>query len=112
MNYNFLSSHFLIVASGFAPVNSSMTCPFLKSFADGIDIMLYFDDWVGALFVSIFAKISFPSNSFAIFSKTGFNVMHGPHHSAQKSTRTGIVFDFCITSFSNVSSVTLISIIN
>ena len=99
------------MASGWAPVNSSTISPSLKSFTEGIDIMLYFADWVGALSVSIFATISLPSYSFEIFSKIGPSVLQGLHHSAQKSARTGIVFDFCITSFSKVSSVTLISIL-
>lgn len=97
------------MASGCAPVNSSMTSPFLKSFTEGIDIMLYFADRFGALSVSIFATTNLSSNSFAIFSKIGESILQGPHHAAQKSARTGIDFDFSKTSFSNVSSVTLIS---
>ena len=98
------------MASGWAPVNSSMTFPSLKSFTEGTDMTLYFADWVGALSVSIFATISLPSYSVAIFSRTGPSILQGPHHSAQKSARTGVVFDFCITSVSKVSSVTLISV--
>ena len=75
-------------------------------------VMLYFADVFGALSVSIFATTSLLSNSFATFSKVGPSILQGPHHSAQKSTKTGIVFDFSITSFSNVLSVTLISIGN
>ena len=97
------------MASGWAPMNSSITFPSLKSFTEGIHMMPYFADWFGALSVSIFATISFPSNSFEIFSRTGPSILQGPHHSAQKSARTGIVFDFSRTSFSKVSSVTLIS---
>ena len=63
------------------------------------------------LSVSAFATISLPSYAVAIFSRVGARDMQGPHHDAQKSTRTGVVFDFSITSFSNVSSVTLISIV-
>ena len=99
------------MASGWAPVNSSITFPSLKSFTDGTDMTLYFADWVGALSVSIFATIILPSYSVAIFSITGLSILHGPHHSAQKSARTGVVFDFCITSCSKVSSVTCISIL-
>jgi len=64
------------------------------------------------LSVSAFAKISLLSYSFEIFSKTGPSIIHGPHQAAQKSTRTGVVFDFSITSFSKVSSVTSISIVD
>jgi len=100
------------VASGWAPVNSSTTSPFLKSFTEGIDMMPYFVAVIWLLSVSAFAKISLSSYSVAIFSKVGPSIMQGLHQLAQKSTRTGIVFDFSITSFSNVSSVTLISIVN
>ncbi len=99
------------MASGCAPVNSSIIFPSLKSFTDGIDMIPYFADWIGALSVFIFATISLPLYSIAIFSRTGPSILHGPHHSAQKSARTGVVFDFSITSFSNVSSVTLICIL-
>ena len=33
--------------------------------------------------------------------KIGVNCLHGPHHGAQKSTMTGIVFDFSTTSLRN-----------
>ena len=80
----------MIVDSGWAPVNSSTTFPSLKSFTEGIDMMLYFVDWVGALSVSIFATISLPLYSFEIFFRIGFSILQGPHHSAQKSTITGL----------------------
>ncbi len=99
------------MASGWAPVNSSTTFPSLKNFTEGIDIIPYLLAWVWFFSVSAFAKISLPSYSIAIFSKTGPSIIHGPHQLAQKSTRTGIVFDFSITSFSKVSSVTLSSIV-
>jgi len=60
--------------------------------------------------VEAFATINFPSNSFAIFSRVGPSIMQGPHQLAQKSTRTGVVFDFSITSDSKFASVTSISI--
>ena len=37
-NYNFWLSQCFIVDSGWVPMNSSMTSPFLKSFTDGIDM--------------------------------------------------------------------------
>src|SRR5206468_7393834 len=45
-----------------------------------------------------------PWCSLAISSSTGATRRHGPHHAAQKSTRTGL--SACSTSFSNVASVT------
>ena len=98
--------------SGCAPTNSSTTFPSLKSFTEGIDMTLYLLAWFWVLSVSAFATISLPSYSFEIFSRTGPSILQGPHHSAQKSTRTGVVFDFSITSFSKVSSVTSISMIS
>ena len=98
------------MASGCAPTNSSMTFPSLISFTEGIDITPNVSACFWLLSVSAFATISFPSYAVAIFSKVGASILQGPHHDAQKSTRIGVVFDFSITSFLNVSSVTLISI--
>jgi len=42
IDYNFWSSHCLIVASGCAPTNSSTIFPSLKSFTEGIDIRALF----------------------------------------------------------------------
>jgi len=61
--------------------------------------------------VRAFARIILPSKSFATFSRVGFSVMQGPHHVAQKSTRTGISLDFSITSFSKFVSFTSSSMI-
>ena len=51
-----------------------------------------------------FATVMRPSYSFAISSKTGERVLQGPHHSAQKSTKTGCVE--LITSASKEASLT------
>ena len=98
------------MASGCAPTNSSTTFPSLMSFTEGIDMTPNVSAWFWFLSVSAFATISFPSYASAIFFRVGASILHGPHQSAQKSTRTGVVFDFSRTSFSKVSSVTLISI--
>src|SRR6266545_5728751 len=50
------------------------------------------------------AMVSLPLCSSAISSRTGDTILQGPHHSAQKSTSTGVL-DFN-TSRSNVASVT------
>ena len=39
--------------------------------------------------ILIFFIATFPSNSAAIFSKIGPKALQGPHHSAQKSIKTG-----------------------
>src|SRR3954447_25044504 len=44
--------------------------------------------------------------SVAISSSTGATILHGPHHSAQKSTSTGLSLPS--TSVSNVASVTVL----
>ena len=99
------------MASGCAPTNSSTIFPSLKSFTEGIDITPNFAAAFGLLSVSAFAKIILSSYSVAIFSRTGLSVMQGPHQLAQKSTKTGVVFDFSITSASKFVSVTSISIL-
>src|SRR5919108_4858446 len=56
--------------------------------------------------LSMFTLTSLSSflRSSAIFSSTGETAWHGPHHSAQKSTSTGV--SLFRTSASNVASVT------
>jgi hypothetical protein len=48
--------------------------------------------------------VSLPSNSLAISFSTGAIILQGPHHSAQKSTKTGVSDSTTICS--NVASVT------
>lgn len=92
-------------------MNSSTTWPSLNNLTAGIDITPNFDaaSWLSS--VEAFAKMNFPSISFAIFSRVGFSIMQGPHQLAQKSTRTGVVFDFSRTSVSKFESFTSISMI-
>src|SRR4028119_194017 len=51
------------------------------------------------------AIVSFSRCSSAISSSTGATILHGPHHSAQKSTRTGLSLPS--TSLAKVASVTV-----
>src|SRR3954469_8321240 len=51
------------------------------------------------------AIVSLSPCSFAISSSTGATILHGPHHSAQKSTRTGLSLPS--TSSAKVASVTV-----
>jgi len=60
-NYNLESRNSLIVASGCAPTNSSMTFPSLNSFTEGIDITPYLFACSEFFSVSAFAKMNFPS---------------------------------------------------
>src|ERR1043165_9098390 len=52
----------------------------------------------------ILATVSLPLRSAAISSSGGAIILHGPHHSAQKSTSTGPLA--LRTSFSNEASLT------
>ena|SRR5438445_13694168 len=72
--------------------------PLLKTAKVGMLKTLYLD--ASSLFWSTFTlkKLSLPENSFAISSTSGATALHGPHHGAQKSTKTGRT-DFS-TSFS------------
>src|ERR1700712_1102848 len=51
------------------------------------------------------ATVSFSACSLAISSRTGATILHGPHHSAQKSTSTGLSLPS--TSLAKVASVTV-----
>src|SRR3954469_1639892 len=53
-----------------------------------------------------FAMVILSPCSEAISSSTGATILHGPHHSAQKSTSTGLSLPR--TSASNVASVTVL----
>ena len=100
------------MASGCAPTNSSTIFPSLKSFTAGIDMTPYFDAASLLSSVEAFARMNLPSYSLESFCRIGFSVMQGPHQLAQKSTRTGVVFDFSITSDSKFASVTSSSMNN
>ena len=62
----------------------------------------------------IFARITLPFCSFINFSIIGVNCLQGSHQGAQKSTITGISFDFSITSdikFSVTTSIIILSLL-
>jgi len=83
-----------------APIFCDTTSPFLKIASVGILKTLYF--CASSLFSSTFTltKSTLPLYSFESYSTTGDTVLHGPHHSAQKSTKTGFVE---VKAFSNCS---------
>ncbi len=95
----------------FAPMNSSTMSPPLNSFILGIDLILYFS--ARPLFSSTFTFAKMKSLlSSETFSKVGLRNLQGPHHPAQKSTRTGVSFDFFITSslkFFSVASICILT---
>src|ERR1700733_13670789 len=61
---------------------------------------------IGLLSISTFATVSLPANSPASSSSAGPIILHGPHHSAQKSTSTGPALLFSTTSVAKLLSVT------
>src|SRR4029450_3498134 len=74
----------------------------------GIPRMPYLPGVAGLASMSSLAIVNLPSYVFATSSSTGANILQGPHHSAQKSTRTG--FDDLRTSWSKVLSDTCLII--
>src|ERR1700752_5218230 len=65
----------------------------------GIDWMPIWPGMAGCLSMSILTSFTLPFAPFTAFSSTGPSCLHGPHHSAQKSTSTGWRRDSSITSF-------------
>src|SRR5712691_9508805 len=56
----------------------------------------------GCLSMSILTSLTLPLAALTTFSSTGTSCLHGPHHSAQKSTSTGWRLDSSITSLTKV----------
>ena len=77
-------------AFGFMPIILSTSLPFLYSINVGMDIMPYCS--ASSLSSSMFTLQNFilPSSSTASSDIIGAIILHGPHHDAQKSTRTGM----------------------
>ena len=74
-----------------APTFVAWTEPSLNKSIVGIPLMPYLGGISKFSSTLTFAMVMRPSYSFAISSKTGERALHGPHHSAQKSTKTGCV---------------------
>src|SRR5512145_1930511 len=65
----------------------------------------YFPASIGFASTSTFATLSLPAYSPAISSREGAIILHGPHHSAQKSTSTGTVeFNTSVSKFWSVAA--------
>src|SRR6185312_8679568 len=90
---------------GAAPTWRAAISPFLKIISVGIDMMPYFDATPGFSSTLSFTILTLSPMTPAISSRAGAIMRQGPHHSAQKSTTTGLV-DLS-TSVSNVASETL-----
>src|SRR5262245_43940969 len=90
---------------GAAPVWREDMLPFLKIISVGMDWMLYFAAVCGFSSTLSLTIFTFSPSEPAISSSAGAIIRQGPHHSAQKSTTTGLVaFN---TSDSKVASETL-----
>src|SRR5882757_3923973 len=74
---------------GAAPTWREASSPFLNSIRVGIDMMPYFDAVAGFSSTLSLTILTLPSSEPAISSSAGAIILHGPHHSAQKSTTTG-----------------------
>src|ERR1700712_6152063 len=75
---------------GTAPICLSTISPFLKYNKAGILRIPYFIDMPGLLSTFTLATTAVSAYSFDISSTTGPTILQGPHHSAQKSTNTGL----------------------
>ena len=92
--------------SGSAPLNSCSGCPPTTATTIGIDCTP--NAWAirGFASTSTLARIQVPPPASASRSSTGDSCLHGPHHSAHRSTTTGTSSERSSTSAWNVSSVT------
>src|SRR5215213_2478687 len=91
---------------GNAPTWVAAGLPSLNRIKVGIPRTAYWFGDIGLLSMSTLATVSFPANSPASSSSAGPIILHGPHHSAQKSTRTGPVLLASTTSVAKLRSVT------
>src|SRR6516165_7951532 len=89
-------------APGSAPRKPSTGWPLTKANTAGIDWMPSCPGIVGCLSMSILTSFTLPLAARTTFSNTGPSCLHGPHHSAQKSTSTGWRLDSSITSLTKV----------
>src|SRR4051794_2559256 len=87
-----------------APTFCPSTWPFLKRMSVGIPRTLKRCGIFGLSSILIFAILTLSLNSPAISSSMGAIILHGPHHSAQKSNNTGSLA--LSTSSSKLASVT------
>jgi hypothetical protein len=86
-----LSSSFSIAGFGFAPTIVFTTSPLTKTFIVGIDVIPYFNAIADSSSVFNFTILILEPYSFEISSRIGPTARQGPHHSAQKSTNTGVL---------------------
>ena len=95
-----------ICASGYAPWNSGTGWPLITANTAGIDCTWNAAEICGFASTSTLARIQRPPYSAARASRIGESCLQGPHHSAQRSSTTGTVIDWWMTSASKEASVT------
>lgn len=89
---------------GTAPITVSFFSPFLKTMTVGMLRIPYSVAMPGLSSVFSFKHLTWPAYVFASSSISGAIMRQGPHHGAQKSTRTGILLSS--TSSFHVASLT------
>src|ERR1700758_990943 len=88
--------------SGIAPMNPSAGWPLTKAITAGIDWMPIWPGIAGCWSIFILTSFTLPLAARTAFSRIGVSWRQGPHHSAQKSIRTGWRLDSSMTSFTKV----------
>src|ERR1035437_10412777 len=92
--------------SGSAPTNVSTILPSCTAKTAGIDWTAKAWDTLGFASTSTLTSSTAPLVSPMTFSRMGPSVLHGPHHSAHRSTTTGTLIERSMTAVANVASVT------
>src|SRR3954447_3977975 len=82
-------SHEVICSWFTNPACCCTNLPFEKTMKLGMPRTLYRAESSGNFSVSTLTTIAFPVISAAVRATSGAAMRHGPHHPAQKSTRTG-----------------------
>src|SRR5690606_32544051 len=100
------STHSCNLFFGSAPILVAATWPSLNSISVGMPRTPYFFGVCGFSSMFILAIVTFSPSVLAISSSAGAIILQGPHHSAQKSTSTGLP-DFS-TSVSKLASEILV----
>ena len=81
----------LSAAFGIMPTSVSATAPPLKRIIVGMARTPYSTAMPSFSSMLTLTIVNLPSSSAASSSRMGAMALHGPHHGAQKSTRTGVV---------------------
>src|SRR5688572_2660758 len=86
-------------------MNCATALPSTKATVYGIERSSNVEASSGLVSEFTFTSRHRPPYSRSSFSRSGPSTLHGPHHGAQKSTRTGTSIEASITSRSNVDKV-------